>query len=112
EAVEAAKENAAMNGIHNVRFIADDVMKALDSLPVPDSLILDPPRDGINPKALCRIVNYGINNIVYVSCNPKTLARDLKSFRLAGYEIEKACCVDMFPQTGHVETIVLLTKAE
>ena len=110
EAVEAARENARLNDIENVSFIASDVFKALDQLPVPDSLILDPPREGIQPKALGRILNYNVENIVYVSCNPKSLAADLKSFYLAGYKAAKVCCVDMFPQTGHVETVVLLSK--
>ena len=109
EAVEAAKENAALNGIDNAVFLADDVLKALDSLPVPDSLILDPPREGIHPKALGKILRYGIDRIVYVSCKPSSLARDMQAFKLAGYQITKACCVDMFPQTNHVETVCLLS---
>ena len=110
EAVDAARENAALNDITNARFIADDVLKALDTLPKPDSIILDPPRDGINPKALGKILSYGVDNIVYVSCKPSSLARDLQSFKLAGYRIEKCCCVDMFPQTANVETVCLLSK--
>ena len=110
EAVEAARENAKLNGISNAEFIADDVLKALEYLPVPDSLILDPPREGIHPKALGMILRYGIENIVYVSCKPASLARDLHAFDLAGYRIRKVCCVDMFPQTNHIETIVLLQR--
>lgn len=110
EAVEAAKENAQLNQIENVRFIADDVLKALDSLPTPDSLILDPPREGIHPKALGKILHYGVEQVVYISCKPTSLARDLQAFKLAGYRLEKACCIDMFPQTGHVETVVLMSK--
>ena len=110
EAVEAAKENAALNGIENASFLADDVLKALDYLPKPDSLILDPPREGIHPKALGKILHYDVENIVYVSCKPSSLARDLQSFRLAGYRIVKSCCVDMFPQTNHVETVCLLSN--
>ena len=109
EAVEAAKENAALNGISNVRFIAADVLAALDDLPKPDSLILDPPREGINPKALGKILRYGVDNVVYVSCKPTSLGRDLRGFFAAGYQLEKACCVDMFPETEHVETVVLLS---
>jgi len=108
EAVEAAAENARLNHISNVRFIAQDVLKALDSLPVPDSLILDPPREGIHPKALGKILRYGIGHIVYISCKPSSLARDLQSFYLAGYRMERVCCVDLFPQTNHVETVCLL----
>ena len=109
EAVEAAKENAALNGISNVRFIAADVLTALDDLPKPDSLILDPPREGIHPKALGKILHYSVDHVVYVSCKPASLARDLRGFFAAGYTLEKACCVDMFPQTEHVETVALLS---
>ena len=108
EAVEAAKENAALNGIANVRFIAADVLAALDDLPKPDSLILDPPREGINPKALGKILRYGVDHVVYVSCKPTSLGRDLRGFFAAGYKLEKACCVDMFPNTVHVETVCCL----
>ena len=110
EAVEAARENAKQNGISNVRFIAGDVLKVLDELPVPDYVILDPPREGIHPKALGKILGYGIPRIVYISCNPASLSRDLLSFRLAGYEAERACCVDMFPQTEHCEVLCRLVK--
>ena len=109
EAVEAARENAQLNQIRNVRFIAEDVLKALDTLPVPDSLILDPPREGIHPKALGKILHYQVEQIVYISCKPASLVRDLQAFYLAGYQIKKACCIDMFPQTAHIETVVLLT---
>ena len=111
EAVEAAKENASKNGIGNVSFIAGDVLKVLDELPKPDAVILDPPREGINPKALGKILGYGLDSVVYVSCKPTSLARDLESFKIAGYELVKACCVDMFPQTPHVECVVLMSKA-
>ncbi len=110
EAVDAARENAALNGIVNARFVADDVLKALDTLPKPDSIILDPPREGVNPKALGKILSYGVDNIVYVSCKPSSLARDLQSFKLAGYRIDRCCCVDMFPQTPNVETVCLLSN--
>lgn len=110
EAVESAKENAVLNGIDNVRFVAADVLKALDDLPQPDSIILDPPREGVNPKALWKILSYGVENIVYVSCKPTSLARDIAAFRAAGYELKKACCVDMFPETEHVETIASLQR--
>lgn len=109
EAVEAARENAALNGISNVRFIADDVLAALDHLPKPDSLILDPPREGIHPKALGKILHYGVEHVVYVSCKPASLARDLRGFFAAGYSLQKVCCVDMFPETEHVETVALLS---
>lgn len=110
EAVEAAKENAARNHVENVSFIAGDVLKVLDSLPKPDAIILDPPREGINPKALGKILSYGVTSIVYVSCKPTSLARDLESFKIAGYDLKRACCVDMFPQTPHVEVATLLER--
>ena len=110
EAVCAARENAALNGISNVRFIAADVLAALDDLPKPDSLILDPPREGIHPKALGKILHYGVDHVVYVSCKPTSLARDLRGFFAAGYTLEKVCCVDMFPETEHVEVVAKLSK--
>ena len=112
EAVAAAKENAELNGIKNARFEAADVLKAVDILGKPDSLILDPPREGINPKALGKILSWGVEKIVYISCKPTSLARDLESFQIAGYRLEKACCVDMFPQTGHVETVCLMSRVK
>jgi len=111
EAVEAARENAALNGLDNCQFIAGDVLKVLDSLTdKPDIIVLDPPRDGINPKALDKILAYGVDRIVYISCKPTSLARDLVVMQEKGYKVEKVCCVDMFPQTGHVESVVLITK--
>jgi tRNA/tmRNA/rRNA uracil-C5-methylase (TrmA/RlmC/RlmD family) len=111
EAVEAAKENAALNGLDNCRFIAGDVLKVLDELTEkPDTIVLDPPRDGIHPKALPKIVAYGVEKIIYISCKPSSLARDLPYFLRHGYRLERMCCVDMFPGTVHVETVVLLQK--
>ena len=111
EAVEAAKENAALNNLGNCKFIAGDVLKVLDDLTdKPDVIILDPPRDGIHPKALPKILSYGVDHIVYISCKATSLARDLPAFLAAGYKVEKACCVDQFCQTVHVETVVLLSQ--
>ena len=110
EAVEAAKQNAALNNLSNCKFIAGDVLKVLDDLTEkPDVVILDPPRDGIHPKALPKILSYGVDHIVYISCKATSLARDLPAFLAAGYKLEKACCVDQFCQTVHVETVVLLS---
>lgn len=111
EAVEAARENAAQNGISNCRFIAGDVLKILDQVEEkPDVIILDPPRDGIHPKALPKIISYGVERIVYISCKATSLARDLEAFLEAGYRVERGCCVDQFCQTVHVETVCLLGK--
>lgn len=111
EAVEAAKENAVRNGLSNCRFIAGDVFKVLDEIEEkPDVIVLDPPRDGIHPKALPKILNYGVDKIVYISCKMTSLARDLEMMQLAGYRVEKMTAVDQFCETVHVETVVLLSQ--
>ena len=110
EAVEAARENAALNGLGNCAFIAGDVLKVLDGLTEkPDMIILDPPRDGIHPKALPKIIGYGVERIVYISCKPTSLARDLEAFLEGGYHVERAVAVDQFPWTANVETVVMLS---
>jgi len=111
EAVVAARENASLNGLSNCEFIAGDVLKVIDSLEdKPDIIVLDPPRDGIHPKALDKIIDFGVERIVYISCKPTSLVRDLEILVAKGYRVEKVCAVDMFPETVHVETIVLLQK--
>jgi len=111
EAVEAAKENAALNGLDNCKFLAGDVLKVLDDIEEkPDYIVLDPPRDGIHPKAIEKIINYGVENMIYISCKPTSLARDLEIFLARGYQVKQICCVDMFPNTVHVETVCLLSK--
>ena len=111
EAVEAAKENAKLNGLDNCEFIAGDVLKVIDEIQdKPDLIVLDPPRDGINPKALKKIIDFGVDRMVYISCKPTSLARDLEMLQECGYKVEKACAVDMFPGTVHVETVVLLSQ--
>ena len=111
EAVEAAKKNAKLNGLNNCEFIAGDVLKVLDTIEEkPDMIILDPPRDGIHPKALQKIIGYGIDKMVYISCKPTSLVRDLEVFLENGYVVEKAVAVDQFPWTANVETVVLLSK--
>ena len=110
EAVEAAKENAAHNGLSNCKFIAGDVFKVLDEIEEkPDVIVLDPPRDGIHPKALPKILDYGVDKIVYISCKVTSLARDLEMIQARGYEVVKSVAVDQFSQTVHVETVVLLS---
>ncbi len=111
EAVEAAKENAAQNGIHNCRFLAGDVLKVLDNIDQkPDCIILDPPRDGIHPKALPKILDYGVEKIIYISCKPVSLVRDLAVMQERGYAVEKCVCLDQFVHTCHVETVCLLSN--
>ena len=111
EAVEAAKENAAHNGLSNCKFIAGDVFKVLDEIEEkPDVIVLDPPRDGIHPKALPKILDYGVDKIVYISCKVTSLARDLEMIQARGYEVVKSVAVDQFCQTVHVETCVLLQR--
>ena len=111
EAVEAAKENAARNGISNCKFIAGDVFQVLDELTEkPNVIVLDPPRDGVHPKALPKILNYGVERIVYISCKMTSLARDLEMMQLAGYRVERLTAVDQFCETVHVETVALLTR--
>ncbi len=111
EAVEAARRNAGENGLENCEFIAGDVLKVLDSIEdKPDLIILDPPRDGIHPKALPKIIGYGVERIVYISCKPTSLVRDLEVFTENGYVVTRACCVDMFPHTANIETVCLLSK--
>lgn len=110
EAVEAATENTAINGINNCTFIAGDAatetQKLADTYGRPDVVIVDPPRDGLHPKALPVILALRAPVLVYVSCKPSSLARDMATLAANGYQTERAVCVDMFPRTVHVETVV------
>lgn len=111
EAVEAARENAKLNGLSNCEFIAGDVLKVLDGIDTPpDTIVLDPPRDGVHPKALPKILSYGVNNIIYISCKPSSLARDLPICIKYGYEVKRMKSVDMFPNTANCEVVALLSK--
>ena len=111
DAVKAARENAARNGISNCRFIAGDVLKVLDEVRRNRRIILDPPRDlCVHPKALPKILAYGVDQIVYISCKVTSLVRDLPAFYEAGYQMTNACAVDQFCQGVHVETVVLLSQ--
>ena len=111
EAVAAARENAALNGLSNCRFLAGDVLKKLEELPPePDYIVLDPPRDGVNPKALGRLAAAGARRVVYVACKPASLVRDLPAFYWAGYRVEKLSFVDLFPKTDNCEAVCLLSK--
>lgn len=111
EAVEMAWENSKLNALDNVEFIPGDVLKVIDDLKErPDLIVIDPPRDGIHPKAINKIIDFNPQSFVYVSCNPVTLARDLKVFLERGYRIDKFKLMDMFPRTSHVEAVTLLVK--
>ena len=113
EAVTAANENAKLNGLTNTEFLAGDVFKVLDEVKEkPDFIILDPPRDGVHPKALKRVLSYGVRDIVYIACKPTSLVRDIPEFEEAGYRVKKVCLCDMFPETLHVETVALLSKLD
>lgn len=113
EAVEAARKNAELNGLHNCEFIAGDVLKVLDGIKErPDVIILDPPRDGVHPKALAKIIDYGVEHILYISCKASSLARDLEVFLARGYRAERCVAIDQFPWTAGVEVVCLLEKAD
>ncbi len=110
EAVLSARDNAKLNGIENATFLCGDVFEVLDGLDfTPDTIIVDPPRDGLSSKAIEKIMSYGVKNIVYVSCKPTSLVRDLKIFEQGGYSVEKMKIQDQFPRTYHVETVCLLS---
>lgn len=111
EAVERAIQNAEGNSLTNCEFIAGDVLAVLDLIEEkPDFIVLDPPRDGIHPKALQKIIDYGVDRLVYISCKPTSLIRDLEVFLAQGYVVEKAVAVDQFPWTANVEVVALLCK--
>ena len=113
EAVEAARENAELNGLNNCTFWAGDVLKVIDELgEVPDLIMLDPPRDGVHPKALEKITNFGVDRVVYIACKPTSLARDLEMLQGRGYRVERIGCVDLFPGTVHIETVCLMSKVK
>ena len=114
EAVEKANENSKENNIDNIEFISGDVFEKLDELDnimvKPNTIILDPPRSGVGEKIINKLLKYNVENIIYISCNPKTLVVDLPIFQENGYKLVKACPVDMFPQTPHIEVVTLLTR--
>lgn len=111
EAVIAANENAKNNGIENFVSVAGDVFVMLETLPErPEVIIVDPPRAGISEKAMDKILHYGVKEILYISCNPKTLVENLKQAMAKGYRITKVRCVDMFAATPNVEVVVMMEK--
>jgi tRNA/tmRNA/rRNA uracil-C5-methylase (TrmA/RlmC/RlmD family) len=102
--VEAARENAALNGIDNCRFICGDALEAMESMAEqPDAAVVDPPRMGMHPKALKKIMSYGLPELLYVSCNPKTFARDMAAMEGYGYRLDRLRAYDNFPFTRHME---------
>lgn len=114
EAIENAKQNAERNGIGNVEFMCGDAADTAEfysrcSLQ-PDVVVVDPPRKGMNEDAIRAVASIAPERIVYVSCNPATLARDILRFNDYGYRLDKATAVDMFPKTMHVESVVLMSK--
>ena len=115
ESVDMARENAALNGITNCDFICGDVFDVLDHtsmLEQPDVIVVDPPRVGMTPDAVQKIASYGVKQIVYISCNPKSLVQNLSQFTLYGYKVEYVQPFDNFPMTKHVETVCLLTHKD
>ncbi len=111
EAVESAKANAALNGLDNCKFIAGDVFEVMNSLAdKPDVIVVDPPRVGISPDALDQIISYGVDQIVYISCNPKSLAHNLYYMQYYGYRVVSVKPFDNFPGTKHTEVVVLLSQ--
>lgn len=111
EAVEAAKANADLNGLDNCEFIAGDVFEVLETVEEkPDVIVVDPPRVGISPKALDKIIGYDVDQIVYISCNPKTLVENLYYLQYYGYNVKSLKPFDNFPNTKHTECVCLLEK--
>ncbi len=111
EAVEAAKENAKLNNLTNCEFIAGDVAETIKTIKhKPDTIILDPPRSGVSKKAMDYVIRFDAKEIIYVSCNPKTLVENLQELIDNGYKIIKTVVKDMFPNTPHAETVVKLIK--
>jgi len=112
EAVEKANENAKLNNLNNCTFIAGDVLKKIYELnDKPDIIVLDPPREGIHPKAIRKIIDYKPETFIYISCKPTSLKNDLPFFLDNGYKVTKVQCVDMFPQTPHVECVILMQRS-
>ena len=113
-AIRDAKENALRNHIENAEFFcgdAADIAAKLESDGLrPDVVTVDPPRKGLAPEVIASVAAMGPEKVVYVSCDPATLGRDVKIFREFGYEAKRAAAVDMFPGTAHVETVVLLSR--
>ncbi len=113
EAVEKARDAAEENGLDNVEFICGDVLHEIEKVKnSPDLLVLDPPRDGIHPKAIGKIMAFKPKRILYISCNPRTHVRDMNIMKEHGYKLQHLEAVDQFTRTSHVETVCLLSRVE
>jgi 23S rRNA (uracil-5-)-methyltransferase RumA len=114
ESVDAARENATMNGLDNCRFLSGDALDVLDALEKsdapPDALVVDPPRMGMHPKALKKIMSYGLPELLYISCNPKTFARDMAAMQEFGYRLSALRAYDNFPFTRHTELAARIVR--
>jgi len=111
EAVQQAQENAVLNNVHNVQFLAKPVEEAAASLEEKvNKVVVDPPRNGMTKEALEFVAKLQAERIVYISCDPSTLARDISRFQSFGYSLSRIQAVDMFPQTTHVECVALLSR--
>ena len=111
DAVESARQNAALNGLDNCEFLCGDVLKVLDDLEdKPDVIVLDPPRAGIHYKVLPKLLRYGVDQILYISCNPKTMAPNLEFMQENGYQVVTMKAYDNFPFTKHVECVALMSR--
>ena len=110
EAVELAKINAKNNGIKNYTYISSTAKEILKEVRKDDIIIVDPPRKGLDRKLVEGLIQRDVKNIVYVSCNANTLARDYSIFKENGYILKEMACVDMFPNTIHVESVVRMVK--
>ena len=111
EAVDAAKENASLNGLDNTNFLDGDVFDMLDAVSIkPDVIVMDPPRMGIREKALNKIIDYSVDEMIYISCNPKTMVQNLAQLQNRGYKVAYIRAFDDFPFTKHIEAIVHLKK--
>lgn len=113
ESVEAARTNAALNGLTNCEFVCGDVFRVLEEREEkPDVIVVDPPRVGMSREAVEKIAGYGVDQIVYISCNPKTLVQNLAQYQELGYTVSYVKPFDNFPMTRHVETVVLMSRVE
>ncbi len=112
EAVLSAKENAELNGLSNCEFISGDVLKTLEKIKAkPDVIIMDPPRFGVHPKALQKILDYGVNEILYISCNPRSMADNIEIALEQGYRTDCVKVYDNFPFTKHIECVILMQRS-